>query len=94
MSNSNLPEIQVFHGIRPTVGVHYGTAFYTKRIGLKKPPYSLYYTTNPIRYLGKYVRSTTTGNCDGTILKEYYNNNGVEIELVYDYAGYTCLLEM
>lgn len=94
MSNSNICKIQVFRDISPIVGRHYQTAFYTEKININKSPYSIYYTTNPLRYLGKYVRSITTGYRDAVQHKEYYNNNGVEIELEYDYDGKTCLLEI
>ena len=93
MSNSSFCKIQVFRMI-PIVGRHYQTAHWTEKINIEQSPYSIYYTTNPLRYLGAYVKSITTGYGDGTQHKEFYNNNGKEIELEYDYDGKTCLLEI
>lgn len=52
-----------------------------------------YYTTNPLRYVGKYVSSIRTGSANGTEITEIFNDNGTENRVELDYDGKTSFIE-
>ena len=53
-------------------------------------PNEKYYTTNPLQYLGKHVRSEEWGFGEGHGGAETFDDNGKETRIVYDYEGRTC----
>jgi hypothetical protein len=52
-----------------------------------------YYTTNPLKYIGKFVRYYYEGGDEG-VSEIYFNDNGKENKIVLDYAGLTCFIEV
>ena len=100
-------EIEVFRLIEPSarsglpnysddkffsVDKCYEHALYTRTIG----PWQnqKYFTTNPMQYVGKYVRSVRWGIRDGSGGDEIFNNNGIEVIIHLDYAGTTSFREV
>lgn len=69
----------------------YSTALYTKREGTW--PNEKYTTTNPLQYVGKYVRTERMGYGNGGSVWEIFNNNGKEEKVELDYYGKTCFVE-
>lgn len=68
---------------------NYEFAFRTKTTGLW--PNERHFTTNPLTFLGKYVRSERWGGSgDGSSGAEVFDNNGVITRIEYDYDGKTC----
>jgi hypothetical protein len=78
--------------LTPIVGHFYKTALATRRIWINNE--WRYFTTNPLRYVGKFVRSEHQGYGDGGRYAEIYDNGGKEIRIDYDYDGMTCLVEV
>lgn len=85
--------VEVFRSIEFDPNKEYESALYTTRVG--RWPNERYFTTNPLKYLGKYSRSTRMGGFgDGSRCSEYFINNGVEVEVEYDYEGKLCFREV
>lgn len=57
-------------------------------------PNEKYYTTNPLQYLGKHIRSEEWGSRDQHGGAETFDYNGKETRIVYDYEGLTCFKEV
>lgn len=72
--------------------IEYGYAYYTKKEG--KYPNEKYYTTNKIKYVGKYKESVSWGHFgDGHCGCEVFINDKGELTNVeYDYEGKLCFL--
>jgi len=70
----------------------YAFAYRTRRAG--SWPNEKYYTTNPLQYLGKHIRSEEWGSRDQHGGAETFDNNGIETRIVYDYEGLTCFKEV
>jgi hypothetical protein len=66
----------------------YEFALRTKTEG--KWPNQIYYTENPLQYLGKYTHSESWGYGDGSGGAENFDDNGRKNRIVYDYEGNTC----
>jgi len=77
--------------LTPVVGNYYETVMATSKVWNSRITNWQYYTTNPYRYLGKFVRSESRGLGDGSTYWEIYEKDGVELILEYDYEGMTCL---
>jgi len=74
------------------VGEYYDTSIYTRREG--KWPNEKYYTTNELRYVGKFVRHEQIGFGDGAQHKGIFIRYG-NIEIVnYTYEGTTCFRQI
>lgn len=68
---------------------NYEFALRTRTIGLW--PNEQHFTTNQMKFLGKYVRSERWGGWgDGSSGAEIFDNNGVTTRIEYDYDGRTC----
>ncbi len=63
----------------------YEFAKYTRKSG--RWPNEKYYTTRPMQYVGKYVRSERWGNGDDGGGADVFNNNGTEVKITLDYEG-------
>ena len=88
----NTKEVEVFRLIRFEKDKCYEFALCTRTVG--KYPDDKYYTTNSLQYLGKYIKSERYGYGDGGGGAEHFDNNGVKIQIVYDYEGRTCFREV
>lgn len=79
--------LEIFRVIHFDKNVEYGYSYYTKKEG--NYPNEKYYTTNEIKYLGKYKESISLGHYgDGHSGYEVFINNKGEIKTVeYDYEG-------
>ena len=80
--------IEVFRVTKFDKNVEYGYAYYTKKENNK------YYTTNEIKYLGKYKESISWGHFgDGHCGRELFINDKGDIKWVdYDYEGKLCFV--
>ena len=70
----------------------YAFALRTRMVG--SWPNEKYYTTNPLQYLGKHIRSEDWGSRDDHGGAETFDNNGIETRIVYDYEGLTCFKQV
>ena len=85
-------DVEVFRLIKFDTSKCYEFALKTKTVG--RYPNEKYYTTNPLKYLGKYTHSEEWGYGDGHGGAENFNDNGVKHRIVYDYEGKTCFREV
>ena len=83
-------EIEVFR-IPPKIGKYYYTTKYTRKTG--KYPNEKYFSTNPLRFVGSYIKEIRHGHGDGYLVQAVFNNNRSEIIVDYDYEGTVCFLE-
>ena len=83
---------EVFRLIKFDKNQEYGYAHYTKKEG--KYPNEKYYTTNEIKYAGKYKESVSLGHFgDGHSGYEVFiNDKGEKTRVDYDYEGKLCFL--
>ena len=86
-----MPEVEVFR-LTPEVGKFYYTAEYTKKVGTY-PNYQ-YYTTNPLRYVGKFLRTERYGSGDGMTATSFFDDKGTINRVVYTYEGTTSFVEL
>ena len=86
-------KVEVFRTLEFVPGKEYEYAFYTTREG--HWPNERYFTTNPLKYLGKYAYSKRFGGFgDGSRGSEHFINDGIKVEVEYDYEGKTCFREV
>lgn len=80
--------IEVFRVTKFDKNMEYGYAYYTKKEDNK------YYTTNKIKYAGKYKESISIGHFgDGHSGYEVFiNGKGETIKVDYDYEGKLCFV--
>ena len=76
----NYPEDKFF-----SVDKCYEFAYKTSTSG--RWPNARHFTTNPMQYVGRYVRSNRWGYGDNGGGAEVFNNNGTEVTITLDYAG-------
>jgi len=86
-----MSQIEVFR-LTPEVGKCYEYAEYTRSEG--RYPNQKYFTTNPLRYVGRFVRHITSGYRDGAQHADIFNLNGQEIRVDYSYEGRTSFREV
>lgn len=84
-------ETEVFR-ITPEVGKCYKSALATRKHYLEEGKRK-YFTTNPLEYMGKFIKGVSDGWGDGAHYYEVYDLKGTEKKLDYDYDGNTCLVE-
>ena len=84
-------DTEVFR-ITPIVGKCYETTTYTRKIGNLYQ--EKYYSTNPLRYVGVYIKEIRYGYGDGESVNAIFNNNGKEEIVRYSYEGTTCFREV
>ena len=79
--------------LTPEVGHCYEYAEATRKQG--KNPNVQYFTTNPLRYVGGFVRSVRGGNSEyGGFCAYFLDNHGKEQRVDYSYDGNTCFREV
>ena len=81
-------KIEVFRISTFNPNLNYAFALKTSTEG--RWPNEKHYTTNELQYLGKHVESKRWGYHDNSSGSETFDNNGIKIEIVYDYDGKTC----
>jgi hypothetical protein len=86
-------ETQIYRLI-PVVGRSYKTAVATRKVWDFIYDTWIYYTTQPLRFLGRFTRSESHGYGDGKTYAEFFDLSGQEVRLEYDYEGNTCLVEV
>ena len=84
-------ETQIFRLI-PVVGRSYKSAVATRKVWDSIYEPWLYYTTQPLRFMGRFVRSESSGSGDGKTYAEFFDLSGQEVRLDYDYEETTCLV--
>jgi len=86
-------EVEIFRLNKFDPTKNYAFALYKKQIGTW--PDEHYYTTKgELQYLGKWIKQERWGYGDGGGGAEYFDDNGKETRIVYDYAGTTCFVEV
>ena len=86
-----LEEIEVYR-LTPENGKYYETTTYTRKVG--RWPNEKYYTTNPLRYVGEFIKHYQRGYGDGAQHWDMYMNNNEEERVDYEYEGTTCFREV
>jgi hypothetical protein len=89
-------EIEVYRLV-PVVGKYYQTAESTRReyaYNNQSVLITTHFTKNPLKYVGKYVRTERFGYGDGSYGFAVFDNNGREIIVHYSYEGNTCFIEV
>lgn len=86
-------EIEVFRMSLFSKEKEYEFALKTRTHG--RWPNEKHYTTNPLRFVGKYLRSEDNGGLyDNSGGSEVFLLNGKEVKIVLDYEGHTCFREV
>jgi len=90
--NEQVNEVEVFR-LTPKEGKYYETAEATRRTGNWDS--MRYFTTNPVRYMGKFLYHERTGYHDASRSWAYFeDDNGKIINIEYSYEGNTCFREV
>ena len=84
----NLTEV---YRLKPQKGKCYYTAEWTVKEG--RWPNEKYYTTNPLTYVGEYLRTERYGIGDGGSVSDFFVLDGKEVEVKYTYEGTTSFVE-
>ena len=79
-----MSEIEVFR-ISPEPGYYYETTEFTRSQGSFQEKNERFYTTNPMRYVGKFVKHLCFGYGDGATHIDIFDDNGKEIQVYYSY---------
>jgi hypothetical protein len=80
--------------ISPKPGYYYETAEYTHKKGTWSEKNEQYFTTNPMRYVGKFIKHITFGFGDSATHIDIFDDNGKEISVYYLYEGTTSFREV
>jgi len=87
-------ETEVFP-LDPETGKCYEYAEATRKIGSWSQGNERYFTANPMRYVGRFVRTERRGWGDGgEVWSIFVDNNGVEHRVDYSYEGTTSFREV
>jgi len=84
-------ETQVFR-TSPIAGKYYETAELTRTEG--EWPNNLHFTTNKMRYVGKFVQHLQFGYGEGATHIDIFDDNGIEVKVYYSYEGNTSFREV
>lgn len=85
-------EVEVFRLILEQ-GKYYETAEASRRSEGYGP--MRYFTTNPVRYVGKFLYHVRSGYGDGSKVWAYFEeDDGNKSEVEYSYEGNTCFIEV
>lgn len=87
---SNLKENEVYR-LLPQEGRYYKTTTFTREVG--KWPNKRYYSTNELKYVGKFIKNISYGYHDDTELWSIFDNNGIEELVKYTDDGTTTFVE-
>ena len=82
--------VEVFR-LTPILGKCYSTAEYTIKVG--SYPNERYFTTDKLRYVGKFLRTERYGSGDGMTATSFFDDNGIINLVEYTYKGTTSFLE-
>lgn len=85
-------EVEVFRLTTFEKDVNYAVALKTRTSGTY--PNEKYYTTHDLHFVGKHVNSNRWGYHDNSGGSETFDNNGKITEIVYDYAGNMCFVNV
>ena len=88
---SQSKEVQVFR-LTPQEGKHYQTTLWTRRVG--NWPDEKYYSTNELKYVGKFIRHESVGYRDNAQHWDIFDNDGKEEIVNYTYEGTTSFVEI
>ena len=86
-------EFEVYR-LSPEEGKYYETATYTRKTGLYRLKNEKYYTTNPLKYVGLFIKTERTGYGDNGQVCSIFDNYGEEVRVDYTYEGTTCFVEI
>jgi len=89
-TNSMDDKIEVYR-LTPKVNKYYMTTTWTEKVG--KWPNEKYYSTNKLRYVGRFLRHVSYGYMDNATHMDIFDNNGVEEIVNYTYEGTTSFIE-
>lgn len=84
-------EVEVFR-LTPQEGKYYQTAEWTRCEG--NWPNVKYYSTNKLKYVGKFIRHESMGYRDNASHWDIFDNNGVEEIVNYTYEGTTSFVDI
>jgi hypothetical protein len=82
--------MEVFR-LTPEKDKYYETALYTMKKG--EWPHETYYTTQPLVYVGKFVKHISIGYRDNAEHWDVFDKDGEEVLVKYTYEGTTCFRE-
>lgn len=91
-------EVEVFR-LTPELGKCYSTAEYTRKTGIYYNdevhigPDSQFFTTKPLRYVGRFLRTERYGSGDGRTTTSFFDDNGTINRVDYTYEGTTSFVE-
>ncbi len=87
-------EVEVFR-LMPQVGKYYETGRVT-RVLVNGGKYleQRYFTSEPLRYVGRFKSQHSWGAGDGKQVWDLFDNNGHEERVDYTYEGTTCYREV
>lgn len=87
------PEQEVFRYAESNFDTnkYYEYTYRTRQEG--KYPNTRYFTTQPLRYAGKFVRFESWGWGDGSGCAAYFDCNGTIVRIEFDYEGTICFRE-
>ena len=85
-------EVEVYR-LSPEEGKYYKTATYTRKTGLYRLKNEKYYTTNPLKYVGLFIRTKCVANDGCGEVWSIFDNNGEEVKVQHTYEGTTCFVE-
>ena len=86
-------EVEVYR-LTPEEGKYYETAEYTRKTGLWSLKNEKYYTKNPLKYVGLFIKTVRTGYGDGSQSWSIFDNCGEEVRVHYTYEGTTSFVEI
>jgi len=84
-------EIEIFR-LKPEEGKYYETAEYTRCVG--RWPNEKYYTSNNLRYVGKFIKHESSGYGDAASHRGVFLINGNKEIVNYTYEGTTSFREV
>jgi hypothetical protein len=85
-------EVEVYR-LDPKAGKYYETAEYTRKTGTWGEHNERYYTKNPPRYVGLFLRTERSGYGDSGRVWSIFDDNGKQVQVEYSYEGTTSFRE-
>ena len=84
-------EVEVFR-LTPIVGKYYEKTTYTRKTG--NFPNEKYYSTNELKYVGKFIKLEGFGERDGRFYYAIFEMDREIINVSFDYEGTVCFREV